>query len=220
MKKIIAFDIGNVLVDVDIDSFVNHICINYGLENNRVQKVVEDLMFLDFIGDGSICKKMSSIFSIPEDIVRQAWNNTLSVNQKMIDFIKNIKYDIYIFSNMGRDHYNYLNEIGFFKNIRIDECQQFISFKLGVAKPARTFYNSFITEINIAKLVHKSKWACPDYLPDIYNSEIYYLDDSKENIEAAKKLGWIDYPIYFNLKDGDVDFQIDMFKTKISEEFE
>jgi len=176
----IAFDLGNVLLDVDFSEFwkeveyknIDTFLFEKTLEYNErfeftglvdINQIIENYMIVNNNNNyiGSLIKK---------------WCESIKPNETMLYFLKEIPYYVKIayWSNIGKYHLDYLNNT-YPEFMKLAQLKH-MSCEIGVAKPSTLFYTSF-----------------PLY------KEFLYIDDRIENINAATELGINSY--HFDLKE-------------------
>lgn len=175
----VIFDIGNVLVDFNIESFYQKVTSRlpcpYGKEFaiNAFSKSFKKVEQLNYCGFASLedavvdALKLSGVTftSTAVHSILKAWNESVIVNEQMVTFIKKVKdvgIKVAYLSNMGYEHFNYLKDSELFS--LADELH--ISCEVGIAKPKNLFYQSFLMD-------HGE-----------FNGALY-LDDKVENVRAA-----------------------------------
>lgn len=188
MSKYIALDIGNVLLEVDIQSMIDRLSqfvaggylpeIKKEIALSTLERIQasHDIGLLNF-------KHAMEEFLIRQDIgyslgqealskgadhLVSCWNEIIQLNKHMINFLKKLKENnvqIALLSNMGKEHYQYIKKM--YPEIFSDSIE-FISFQVGARKPTKLYYNLFIQE-------H------PEF------KHALYLDDIQENLDASAK---------------------------------
>lgn len=188
MNKYIALDIGNVLVHFNIEDMVNYMS-NYvtGYKDNNVKKEISlstleriqashDVGLLNFKhAMEEFCIRQDKFNNFEaNDLNKQSedltnyWNKLIIPNKEMMVFLKKLKDNkvkIALLSNMGKEHYNFIQNN--YPEI-FSSSVEFVSFQVGTRKPTKLYYNLFIQEY-----------------PEFKNC--LYLDDVQENIEASSK---------------------------------
>lgn len=184
----VAFDLGNVLIDVDFEPFWIA-AEEVGIDRYDIQDVV------DFYQNSEMCGLVnySDIFrrEFPNlephnlDLIIEGWNGSIHVNDQMCNFVECLKHEgfkIAYLSNMGPTHKNFLRarESRFMNLADV----QHISCEVGVIKPSMLYFQSFLMQ-------HDDFAGC------------MFLDDRPENIIAASKC-----------KFDSLRFELDSFKDK------
>lgn len=191
--KLFVSDLGNVIlffdVNVALEKFKNMYSINpldiraYFKKNDIAYK----------IDTGELTpKKLHFLFNkkfqvdIPYEIFCNIWNEIFVLNNQYIEFVDKIKndYKLAILSNTNEVHWKYIIKTypkisKLFKHI-------ILSYEEGLKKPNPEIYNK------VLKIENNPK-------------KIVFIDDLKENIEAAKNIG-INAIQYKNFKQFKKDF--------------
>lgn len=185
-KKTIIFDFGNVLIDLDFqrcfDTFKEVTGISWDKDNlpsditSAIHKYdrghISDEAFLWVF-------QQHSSNSDPRELIR-AWNrllgNIASDRLKMIERLK-LDYNLAILSNINNLHIRKIHfylkneyQISDFEDRFFDHV--FYSHLIGMRKPDEEIYKHVTTTLGIIK------------------SDILFIDDLQENIDAAKRHGW------------------------------
>lgn len=183
MIRNLIFDLGAVLLDIDLDAFkveLARIRDDYHFSFNH-----EELGFYKNYESGVITtdaffKRLSSQFSGPveEERLRAAWALILKepIPESMA-FLKSMqgKYNIYLLSNTNEAHRLQFDEIfnkilgeGVFYEL-FDAA--YYSYEMGEIKPSAAIYQRLLIESEL-----KAK-------------ECFFIDDNEMNIASARKLG-------------------------------
>lgn len=195
----IAFDIGNVLFYYNLETFYAEMKRQNLLStNDEVDLFVSEAEHLSYIGATNLSKRLSSKFShLTEDnkkLVIDAWNNTITPNYQMFNFIKDLKNEnvkIALLSNMGLEHAEYIDK-NYPEVFQGNVCH--LSYEVGAFKPTKLFYQSFLLD-------HEEFLGC------------IYLDDLKENIITGAKFKF--NGIHFDLNK--ISKEPLLFKNKLNE---
>lgn len=193
-NKKIAFDIGNVLVDVHLNKFIDLLkitgAINLYSEGMRFLEEIQPYQDLGLID----IKKSLLKFNLNDPASRKlidCWNSeTISFNQKMIDLIIDLQkqnYDIALLSNIG---FNHAKEIR--KNEVLNKLKLHFSCEVGARKPTKLFYQSFLLQY-------------PDF------KGCLFVDDIEENLKMAQNFGFQIYKF---------DLSSDITKINLEKEIE
>lgn len=188
MIKNIIFDLGNVVFKLKFENVIRKFTQNE-TEINLLKSVIfesEEWIKLD---DGAISKKEAiniMISKLPENLndicnkIMECWTEEgLILNNQTIDFIKSLRkhgYKTYILSNAPL-------EIPIFLE-KMDVLQYFdgkiISAVERLSKPDIKIYELLLKRFNLTP------------------EECLFIDDRRENIEAAKKCGLNGYVFDYN----------------------
>jgi putative hydrolase of the HAD superfamily len=179
MIKALIFDLGNVLIFFDwkiaerrlneIQGGLGTLTTKFLKENNSIirnlekGKLTED-EFLNMI-KSHLNSKIDKI-TIAKIFSEIFWENS-ELTKLLPELRKN--YKLFLLSNtniihrkFGWDHYNFLKNFD----------KLFLSYEVGFAKPEEEIYQLVIHSI------------------DLNPSEVLYIDDIEEYVNAAKNLGW------------------------------
>lgn len=167
--KYIAFDLGNVLLDVENMSDV------FEAKEVNLININERLDFTGLIDIRDIFSSNLDRFQFGSrfelvDIINY-WNSLIKPNSIMVEFIKKLKemnISIAYLSNIGRCHLEYLTA-NYSEFMDLADVK-FMSCNVGAAKPSLIYFQSFLTKYN------KYRWC-------------YYFDDRKENVDMANNCG-------------------------------
>lgn len=194
---IIAFDIGNVLVHVNLDSFCSFL-VNKGIFDSvesaekythSIQKaqdvglcdISSDVRFLDQRYDKRIVRDVT----ITQEELILEWNKTVVPSKPMIRLVELLDstfHKIALLSNIGHDHASYLRS----QCEVFGECIQHFSCEVGARKPSKLFYQSFITDLKYLGMSKQNRKG------------IIFFDDNEQNVNSAES--YFDEAHLFHLK--------------------
>lgn len=199
MIKTIIFDFGNVFINLDIEG-----AIAETLEKLDVTEIPEEITAFNglyeqgFIStDEFIQFYIENFPNLTEDDIIDTWNCMLKHFPKhRLDFLKDLKvsnnYKLILLSNTNELHINYIKgNVSFYNEFKDCFDAFYLSHEINLSKPNKDIYE-FILNTNSLKA-----------------EECLFIDDNKDNIESAKKLGIHTWNI--NPKTEDV---IDLFTIK------
>ncbi len=179
----VAIDIGNVLVrwhaEVFIKKMVEEVCVRHEDPDRYVpdpMEWLEKVQPMQDLGISNIKHMLDLDFgsSVSDGIlldIESTWIKTISfvpaMTAKVLEWLQYRK--VALLSNMGHQHLDYLRNSlpAIFDNKNLI---QHISCEVGVRKPSKLFFQSFLLENPQFK-------DCP------------YLDDLQENVTAADRAG-------------------------------
>lgn len=176
-----AFDIGNVLTEVDFEDFnrtFNDLTYRGLIESSFTAKeLVEDIAHLMDCGIGLVevikmyCDLHSEERNYVESLLLESWNTAITYNEETLEFIRKLQAEgvkVALLSNMGREHHElFWTEC----HDLFETCDLHLSFQVGARKPSKLFYQSFLID-------H------PEYRGGVY------VDDLLANLETGKKYGF------------------------------
>lgn len=174
MIKAVIFDAGGVYVKGSLTNFVNRAYKIVGIKKRFYKK--EELMFDSELTKGLITLEQSFRRHFKKEISNEEmkklfdlWIKNWQPFRSMIELVKKLKkhYKIAILSNSEVKYMEYYRKKGSFRLFNV----LILSHKLGIAKP-----NVKIYKITLKRLKLKP-------------GECVFIDDHKENLEPAKKLG-------------------------------
>ena len=199
MIKNIVFDLGNVILYDKPSSILNNILVS-----NEDKKIIEENFFKDFtdLDLGNITLKdhlnncgLNSILNEELKEILLNYYKYRQFNNDIISLMNTLKdngYGIYILSNNNKETSEYL------KKLPVFECIDgwIVSCDLHITKPNEEIYLKLFETYNINP------------------NECFFIDDSKMNIEAARKLGMNGH--IFNPKENGIEeLIIEMKKSNV-----
>ena len=181
--KVIIFDLGGVILNIDYKLTITEF-EKLGLKNTDsfYSKKVQNPIF-DKIEVGAISPKefleqlQKECDNASVELVENAWNAMLvDLPQSRLDYIKNLKnnYQIFLLSNTNAIHIRaFKNKIGAEKWKAFSSVfdKMYLSHEIGFRKPDKEAFQIILEENKLKP------------------NEVFFVDDSSQHIEAAKKLG-------------------------------
>lgn len=174
--KVILFDMGRVLVNIDFDAFPNALGLVTKEQREPFTKPAMHLEYLYECGKISTDEFLEKLYHVFHSAystsqLLDAYNAIIvSENSTILPFIQEVqkKYRIAVLSNTSEAHWE--------KSLTIAPLlqlfpQKFTSFQIGAMKPAKIVYEKVIEALAVQP------------------SEILFIDDVKENIEGALSCG-------------------------------
>ena len=185
MVRNIIFDLGNVILSIDTKLSEIEFA-RFGLTNFKrlytlaSQEEIFDRLEIGKISPDEFYQEFRQItkVNLPDRIIKNCWNALiLDFRKDTIELLQKlrVKYRTFLLSNTNEIHYDFYTEK--LKNdFNIDGLEElmekaFFSHKIGMKKPHREVFDFVISEA--------------DLVPD----ETLFIDDNKENVAEAKKLG-------------------------------
>ena len=175
--KVIIFDLGNVVVNFNMDASSAKIAALSGYPKNEIFKIFfdSDISRRHEIGELSGLEFYNEIkgrfdLNLTFGEFKAVWNDIFWENEPVCDLVRMLKkkYKILLLSNVGQLHFEYIDSK--FRIMR-EFDEKITSYALGLRKPDEKIYRYAIERAR----------ARPD--------EIIYIDDRKELVSEAKKLG-------------------------------
>jgi FMN phosphatase YigB (HAD superfamily) len=186
MKRV-AFDIGNVLFRVDLNTFVAD-TVKYGLytDLDKAQSFMDGIQAAQDLGlydmRQAITRFHSNVSPFVANQLEQSWISTVQPSNAMLRLVNQLLdegWQVALLSNIGYDHRDDVKR-RICKRIW-DDCIHHFSCDVGARKPSKLFFQSFYIEHG---------WRDTE--------KICFFDDREENVLACK-----DYlrGVQFNLED-------------------
>jgi len=187
MIKNIIFDLGNVVLKLKWNLVVDRYA-----SNDKDKQLLENVIFnskeWEMLDEGTIEKKDAikiMLEKLPLHLhnacleIMTHWQESLIINTQIVDFIKQIResgYNTYILSNAPLDIPDFL------KNKDLDKYfnGKIISAEEKIIKPNKEIYQLILNRFSLNA------------------NECLFLDDKKENIDAAIKSGIHGYVFNYN----------------------
>ena len=173
MIKLVIFDLGNVIVDFKNDWFFRHLSEKTGISEKKISAAMSGLLEKEELGrlSGSDTDRISKErLNLKGDLGFIRYHHkSARLNRKVLALAIKLKknYDVAILSNVTRRVYRdkgseYVNMIG---------ASAFTSYSLHLRKPDPKIYRYVLKKC------------------DVKPNEALFIDDMKENIDAARKVG-------------------------------
>ena len=184
MIRAIVFDLGGVLVDLDLDrckrafredlgySDIDSIldaCHQKGFYSSLEEGLISEDEFRGLILAGSRPD------AVPEDVDRAMWALLTGVAGYKIEMLRTLsgRYDLYLLSNNNSISMRRCREIFSEAGLPLEEAFKglFLSYQMKMLKPSPAIYGSMIASLGLRP------------------EEILFIDDSEANVEAAARAG-------------------------------
>jgi putative hydrolase of the HAD superfamily len=185
MIKNIIFDLGNVVLSIDTKLSEKEFAA-YGLTDFKnlytlaSQAEIFDRLEIGKISPEEFYEEFRQIIGadMSDEIIEKCWNALiLDYRPEVIELLKKlkIKYRTFLLSNTNKIHYDYYTEI-LKHNFRVNGLQAlmekaYFSHEIGMKKPDEKVFNFVLSDA------------------DILPGETLFIDDNKDNIMTAQKLG-------------------------------
>ncbi|MCP4458719.1 MAG: HAD family phosphatase [Cytophagales bacterium] len=187
----IIFDLGGVVIDLDYDRAANQLANLSGLETGELNQLLvsSDILKTFEVGEISenefrqkVCELVD--IQLQNDEFDRIWNSLLGVIseprvKKMLELKENFK--TLVLSNTNAIHLRSFDKTLFeghgFMGVHELVHQAYYSHEIGMRKPNNNIYAHVLDDQNLSPY------------------EVLFIDDRKDNIEAAQELG---IRIYWN----------------------
>lgn len=199
MIKTIIFDFGNVFINLDIEGAHKH-----DLNNFNIDSLSEEMLaFNSFYEQGLISTEEFLEFyaenfpSLANEELVDIWNYMLKkIPEHRLNFLKQLKesskYKLILLSNTNELHIDWIKEhITFYEDFKNCFDAFYLSHEIHLRKPNAAIFEFVLNE------------------NDLIATECLFIDDNKDNIEAANALNFKTWHI--NPETEDVS---NLFKTK------
>jgi epoxide hydrolase-like predicted phosphatase len=190
--KNIIFDLGGVILNIDYSVLIRSFAA-LGIENfeehfsKAQQEKFFDLYEKGLITSEEFCERLKKHCKpgVTNKDIEDAWNSMLlDLPQKRMDLLLRLRkeYRTFLLSNTNDIHmhwiYNYLSETFGIKDFNGCFEKVYLSYKLHMRKPDAEIFEFVLKENNLKP------------------EETFFIDDSPQHLEGAKKLGiqtyWLD----------------------------
>lgn len=183
-KKAIIFDMGGVLIDLDMEGCKRAFVENLGF--HEIHTILDPCHQKGIIGDleeglvdadefRAYVLERSNPGVLPHLVDEAFWQILLSIAPEKIDLLKRLsgKYDLYMLSNnnpvcLPRSEAMF-EEAGFPIYENFKKC--YMSFQMKALKPSEKFYKAVVTDIPLPA------------------EEMIFVDDSQTNVDGAIAAG-------------------------------
>jgi len=199
MIKTLVFDFGNVFLNLDIDS-----ALKKALETFKMNEVAEEMIAINclyeqgLISTNEFIEFYSENFpNVSEESIIDTWNFMLKDFPKQrLEFLKELKeaskYKLILLSNTNELHIEWVKtNVSFFEDFKNCFDKFYLSHEIQLRKPNDDIFE-FVLKVN-----------------NIESKQTLFIDDNKDNIKTAKKLGFNTW--HLNPETEDV---VTLFETK------
>jgi len=185
--KYLALDIGNVLVTVHFERFLDLLSRTANITIEDAKHFLKKIQKLHDLGLTDISKEIDNNFNIKSpgliDDLKREWSRCGLADESVINTIlkwnNEMDLKIALLSNIGIEHAQIMPSLLKHGNFYNKTIKHF-SCDVGARKPSMIYYQSFLQQF-----------------PEFYGC--VYVDDLHENLEASKKFGFKTF--HFTLED-------------------
>ena len=198
--KNIVFDLGGVVVDLDIPSSIQAFAklgiVPQGVTLEELSRggipkdwEMRQLMHAMDIGDMQADEfvrtvKAQALPGTTDEAIRKAFNRIIVLPRVRLEWLLKLRqrYNVFLLSNIGEIHWEETQRQAAALGIPIEDCFQrlFLSYRLRMVKPDPGIFRHLIDTTGIRP------------------QETLYIDDLPDNIEAGKQVGLVGHKIDCN----------------------
>ncbi len=183
-RKALIFDMGGVLVDLDIEDCKR--AFKEDLGYYRIDEIIDPCHQKGIYGDleeGLISPEEfrnavldeSRQGALPEDVDKAMWHILVGIEPYKADLLKRLSesYELYMLSNNNGICLPRSREIFADAGVPLDDIFRkcYFSFEMKALKPSEAFYKAVMEDIGLAK------------------EEMLFIDDSQKNVDGALAAG-------------------------------
>ena len=185
MKKIknILFDLGGVIIDIDVNKTAQQMAFILGLENpSNGDNVLNHEIFKQYetgmLKSDEFIQALKNMAQkdVQESKIMEAWNAMLlHIPERRVRLLENLmkKKRLFVLSNTNELHVNHFNKmIPGYSNLSQLFEKIYYSNEIGYRKPTKEAFHIVIKENSIAP------------------TETLFIDDTIENIKAASEMNF------------------------------
>ena len=183
MIKNIVFDIGNVILNFDLNIILPKFTTNKEEQKFIIDNIINSPEWLGYslIDTGYITREKAIKIvedrtnHIKDELIEKFWNNYekyMTLNKDVLNLIKKLKtngFKLYLLSNINKHTHNIIKTNDLFNHIN----GYVFSYIEHQVKPNASIYKTLINKYNLNP------------------SETLFIDDNIKNIDTAKKMGFI-----------------------------
>jgi len=179
MIKNIVFDFGDIFINLDKKLFAEELQkIHISQESEEMLPILQQYE-MGLVSTDEFLTFFEERLHVSQDKVKRAWNSILlDFPKERLRFIQNLseskKYRLFLLSNTNDLHISWIQKnwgMELYKAFKICFEQFYLSHEINLRKPNNNIYEFVLTSNDLAP------------------KETLFIDDTKENTDAAKALG-------------------------------
>ena len=179
MIKNIVFDFGDIFINLDKKLFAEELQkIHISQESEEMLPILQQYE-MGLVSTDEFLTFFEERLHVSQDKVKRAWNSILlDFPKERLRFIQNLseskKYRLFLLSNTNDLHISWIQKnwgMELYNAFKICFEQFYLSHEINLRKPNNNIYE-FVLSTN-----------------DLVPKETLFIDDTKENTDAAKALG-------------------------------
>ena len=179
MIKNIVFDFGDIFINLDKKLFAEELQkLHISQESEEMLPILQQYE-MGLVSTDKLLTFFEERLSISEDKLKRAWNSILlDFPKERLRFIQNLseskKYRLFLLSNTNDLHISWIQQnwgMEQYNAFKICFEQFYLSHEINLRKPNNNIYEFVLTTNDLAP------------------KETLFIDDTKENTDAAKALG-------------------------------
>jgi putative hydrolase of the HAD superfamily len=179
MIKNIVFDFGDIFINLDKKLFAEELQkIHISQESEEMLSILQQYE-MGLVSTDKFLTFFEERLSVSQDKLKRAWNSILlDFPKERLRFIQNLseskKYRLFLLSNTNDLHISWIQQnwgMEQYSAFKICFEQFYLSHEINLRKPNNNIYEFVLTS------------------NDLEPKETLFIDDTKENTDAAKALG-------------------------------
>lgn len=179
MIKNIVFDFGDIFINLDKKLFAEELQkIHISQESEEMLPILQQYE-MGLVSTDEFLTFFEERLHVSQDKVKRAWNSILlDFPKERLRFIQNLseskKYRLFLLSNTNDLHISWIQKnwgMELYNAFKICFEQFYLSHEINLRKPNNNIYEFVLTSNDLAP------------------KETLFIDDTKENTDAAKALG-------------------------------
>lgn len=175
--KAVIFDYGGVVGDIDRESVLNFISKSLNVDQKEALALAHGWKKTFEVEDEFYWQKTKNVSEQWCEEFNEVVLAAMHQNDAIVSLVKELQKKGYVtalFSNVTKGAAKWLEKKNYYQHFN----PLFLSYEMGLVKPDPKAYEYVLAELNLKP------------------QEVVFVDDKKENVEAALGLGW--QAIHFN----------------------